>query len=205
MTTMFLDQSTDGDARKDAENTSETWSNLIENTDYGILRKTPNYDVKIQRQRTHARPLGEGRPVFIICCYDPRTDPAAELVLKHINYTGLFLQVRVAGGRAIDALRSLITAHYMFHLEVIAVVHHTFCGCTSFTLSTISEALAKEDNIHINEEILNSECIKALTIENLNKSVKDDMKLIRERVASPNAKILGFVFDIRTGELIPIE
>ena len=85
MTTTFRDQSVDGDSRKDTENTSETLSNLIENTDYGILRKTPNYDVKIQRQRTHARPLGEGRPVFIICCYDPRTDPAAELVLKHIN------------------------------------------------------------------------------------------------------------------------
>ena len=92
----------------------------------------------------------------------------------------------------------------MFEIEVIAVVHHTFCGCTSFTLPTISKALLEEDGIELNEETLGGERLNALTISNLRQSVKDDVKLIQERVASPKAKVLGFVYDITTGELIEI-
>lgn len=125
------------------------------------------------------------------------------VIVSHLD-PGLYLQVRVAGGRAIDALRSLIVAHYMFRIEVIAVVHHTFCGCTSFTFPTISQALIEEDGIELNEETLGSERLNALTIDNLSQSVKDDVKLIEERVTSGQTKVLGFVYDITTGELIEI-
>lgn len=55
--------------------------------DYGVIRKQADYDVNVEREKTHAKPIGEGRHVVIISCFDPRTDVAAELVLRHINCT----------------------------------------------------------------------------------------------------------------------
>lgn len=113
--------------------------------------------------------------------------------------------MRVAGGRAIDALRSLLVAHYLFQIEVIAVVHHTFCGCTSFTLPTISNALMEEDGIRVDEQTLGKDHIEALTIEDLRQSVKDDVKMIEQRVAGRKMQVLGFIYDIVKGELREVE
>ena len=64
---------------------STSVANLKENPNYGIICKKPDDDATCQRQRTHAKSGEEGRHVVIICCFDPRTDAAAELVLKRIK------------------------------------------------------------------------------------------------------------------------
>ena len=79
----------------------------------------------------------------IITCFDPRaagiaeefgevypgeaiTDSAGETV----GTTATVLNVVVAGGRAMDALRSITVTQ---HLLGVVVVHHTHCGATSYT------------------------------------------------------------------------
>lgn len=64
---------------------SDVATNLNENPNYGIISKKPDYDAKLNRPKTHLKSAEEGRHVVIICCFDPRTDPAAELVLKRIH------------------------------------------------------------------------------------------------------------------------
>src|SRR5208282_4233916 len=51
---------------------------------------------------------------------------------------GLFT-VSNAGGRAISALQSISTMEYLFHLQNVVVVHHSFCGATAFTAEGIIE------------------------------------------------------------------
>ena len=87
----------------------------------------------------------------VIYCYDPRATNipravakamsgevyAGEIVTdesgKKIASTTTIFPVVVAGGRAVDALRSITVARHLFGIENIVVVHHTYCGATSFT------------------------------------------------------------------------
>ena len=88
---------------------------------------------------------------IVIYCYDPRAVNIPNAVARTIPgevYPGNILRdasgrkvastttvfpVVVAGGRAVDALRSITVAQHLFGIENIAVVHHTYCGATSFT------------------------------------------------------------------------
>src|SRR5689334_13204701 len=103
----------------------------------------------------------------VIYCYDPRAVKIPEAVAKALPgevYPGEILvdangnkvastttifPVVVAGGRAVDALRSITVAQHLFGIENIVVVHHTWCGATSFTPDGITEAFRKEQGVEI--------------------------------------------------------
>src|SRR5215469_6442124 len=87
---------------------------------------------------------------LVIYCFDPRAAEIPNAVAKlfgdevfpgdiildgsgnRVASTTTIFPVIVAGGRAVDALRSITVAQHLFGIQNIVVVHHSHCGGTSF-------------------------------------------------------------------------
>jgi carbonic anhydrase len=143
--------------------------------------------------------------------------------------------IRNAGGRASDdALRSLIIASQLLQANQFFVVHHTDCGMQRFTDTSMSELLqssiqqnpqvtycnatlkkgkrskitpCKRSTCCGEDSCVGYQCIDWMTIQQgLYKSVLDDVIKIRKHpFISPNIPIYGFIFDVMTGKLIPVD
>lgn len=136
-----------------------------------------------------ARDLGDEYPG------SPRTDAAGNV----IGTTAKIMTVVIAGGRAMDALRSITIAQHLFGLENIAVVHHTHCGGTSFTADGIIGAFQREHGLDISDTYPR----ESVCIENYTSSLEHDVALIREAQGTPrHVNVYGYVYDIDTGELV---
>src|SRR5262247_1147299 len=126
--------------------------------DIYAFSKQPDYhEPTVRKEFAKAVPLR----TVVIYCYDPRAVgiPAAvarelgevypgEIITnprgaKVASTTTLF-EVVVAGGRAVDALRSITVAQHLFSIKNIVIVHHTYCGATSFTADGIIDACRHE-------------------------------------------------------------
>ena len=103
----------------------------------------------------------------MIYCYDPRAAEIPDAVAKlfgdevfpgeiivdgsgkRVASSTTIFPVIVAGGRAIDALRSITVAQHLFGIQNIVVVHHSYCGATSFTADGIIGAYEHEHHLDI--------------------------------------------------------
>ena len=152
---------------------------------------------------------------IVIYCYDPRAVgiPAAvarefgevypgDIITdaegnKVASTTSLF-RVVVAGGRAIDALRSITVAQHLFGIKNIVIVHHTHCGATSVTADGIADAYKREHGVDISSLYdPESICISSYT-----NSLKHDTRLVRESKGTPQeVNIYGYLYNIDTDEL----
>lgn len=154
----------------------------------------------------------------VIYCYDPRAVgiPHAvarefadvhpgEIVIdgcgrKTASTTTLF-EIVVAGGRAIDALRSITVAQHLFGIDNIVVVHHSFCGATSFTADGIVEAYRAEQGIDISRLYPRESVCIADYVE----SLRHDVRLIRGSPGTPRrARVYGYFYDIDTERLTQV-
>ena len=171
--------------------------------------KQPGYDEKtVRREFAKAVPLR----TVVIYCYDPRAAGIPAVVAKafgdvfpgHIvtdahgkkvaSTTTLFTVV-VAGGRAIDALRSLTVAQHLFGVENIVVVHHTYCGATSFTANGIVEAYERELGVDISDLYERD----SMCITDYASSLTHDVLLMRASPGVPrHASIYGCLYDVDT-------
>ncbi len=183
-----------------------------QNFDAYAFSKQPGYhEPTVRKAFAKAVPLR----TIVIYCYDPRAVgiPAAvarefgevypgdiitdEQGNKVASTTSLF-DVVVAGGRAIDALRSITVAQHLFGIKNIVIVHHTHCGATSFTADGIIDAYKHEHDADISA-IYDRESI---SISDYVTSLQHDTRLMRESKGTPkNANIYGFLYDIDTNEL----
>jgi len=169
--------------------------------------KQPGYDEPaVRRAFAKAVPLR----TVVVYCYDPRAVgiPAAvarkfgdvfpgEVVRDHtgkkVASTTTLFEVVVAGGRAIDALRSVTVAQHLFGIERIVIVHHTYCGATSFTADGMVKAYAREQGTDIGslyprESICITDYVSSLT---------HDVRLTRTSAGTPRkVAIYGCVYDI---------
>ncbi|KZT52164.1 hypothetical protein CALCODRAFT_487362 [Calocera cornea HHB12733] len=77
-----------------------------------------------------AVPHSTRKRTAVVTCMDARIDPLsfAQLPLR----VGDAHIIRNAGGRAADAVRSLITSQRLLGTCIIYVIHHTDCGMTKF-------------------------------------------------------------------------
>lgn len=99
----------------------------------------------------------------------------------------------VAGGRAVDALRSITIAHHLFGLERVVVVHHTNCGTSSFTSQGLLDAYKLEQGIDI-DGVYESQ---SLAIDHLTSTLRHDVELVRRSPAVPaSVEVVGYVYDI---------
>src|SRR5437016_11622401 len=80
-------------------------------------------------------PMPPGKQVAVVACMDARLDPARILGLEE----GDAHVIRNAGGRAADALRSLVISEQLLGTNTIVIIHHTDCGMLTFTDEQIHE------------------------------------------------------------------
>jgi len=165
----------------------------------------------------------------LLTCMDSRLLPN-EFMGFHAGDIHL---IRNAGGRASDdAIRSLVISSKLLKTNQFFVVHHTDCGMQRFTDKSVHEflessvrrdqmpnycsATLKKNNVYVSHKVsnccrkkscVNYQCIDWLTIQNgLLQSVLEDVKKIRNHpLISPDIPIYGFIFDVMTGKLIPVD
>ena len=183
-----------------------------QNFDAYAFSKQPAYDEPTVRQEfAKAAPLR----TVVIYCYDPRAIDIPAAVAKEfgeiypgdiitdsegkkVATTTSMFEVVVAGGRAIDALRSITVAQHLFGIENIVIVHHTHCGATSFTADGIINAYKQEHG----KDISNLYERGSICISDYRTSLEHDTHLVRESEGTPpDVDIYGYVYDIDTGEL----
>src|SRR5262245_6065494 len=176
----------------------------------------PTFDEVATRQAfSHAVPL----KTLVIYCYDPRAAeiPSAVATLfgdevfpghvildasgNRVASSTTIFPIIVAGGRAVDALRSITVAQHLFGIENIVVVHHSHCGATTFTASGIVDAFKHEHHADISDLYDRG----SICIDDYEASLKYDTALIRSHGGTPKqVTIFGYFYDIDTGVLTEV-
>ncbi|KAK9463734.1 carbonic anhydrase [Lipomyces oligophaga] len=140
-------------------------------------------------------PLPPGRKFAVVTCMDARLDPAKALGLEE----GDAHVIRNAGGRAKDALRSIIISQQLLGTEEVIVIHHTDCGMLTFEDSEL-HGLLKE---RFGKDIAD---LDFLPFSNVEASVRDDIALIRSSgVVRSEIPVSGYVYEVETGRIRPVE
>lgn len=176
----------------------------------------PSFD-EVQTRKVFARavPL----KTIVIYCYDPRATEIPDAVAKlfgdevfpgetivdgsghRVASSTTIFPVIVAGGRAVDALRSITVAQHLFGIQKIVVVHHSHCGATSFSADGIISTYKDEHHV----DISNLYDKKSICITDFEASLMHDAALVRSHDGTPkHADIFGYFFDIDTGELTEV-
>jgi carbonic anhydrase len=185
---------------------------IMENFDAFVFSKQPDFhEQAVRAEFAKAVPLR----TVVIYCYDPRAVgiPAAvarqfgevypgELIFdaqgRKVASTTTLFEIVVAGGRATDALRSVTVAQHLFGIKNIVVVHHTYCGATTFTADGIIDAYRNEHSSDISDLYERA----SICISDYASSLAHDIRLVRKSKGTPkHVNIYGCVYNIDTGEL----
>jgi len=136
-------------------------------------------------------PLPPARKLAIVTCMDARIVPSRAFGIEE----GDAHVIRNAGGRARDALRSLVISQRLLGTNEIAVIHHTDCGMVTFTNSDL-HAKVKSD---LGADASN---IDFLPFTDIEESVREDVAFLLSSPLIPGDVIIrGFVYDVRSGKL----
>jgi carbonic anhydrase len=115
------------------------------------------------------------RRVAVVACMDARLDPARVLGLEE----GDAHVVRNAGGRAADALRSLVISQQLLGTREVVVIHHTDCGMLTFTDAQLRKKVSDE---------LGVETDTVPVVLGPEQSVRDDVATIRGPPATEGSR-----------------
>lgn len=139
-------------------------------------------------------PLPPSRKVLVLACMDARLDPARVLGLEE----GDAHVVRNAGGRAADALRSVIISQRLLGTREIVIVHHTDCGMLTFTDESLRSQVKKETSY-------NTDNIAYLPFSDLEQSVLDDIRFLKESPLVLDVPITGYIYNVKNGKINKVE
>jgi len=184
----------------------------MQNLDAYVFSKQPGYhEPTVRKAFAKAVPLR----TVVIYCYDPRATDIAAAVAREfgevypgdiitdaqgnkVGSTTSLFEVVVAGGRAIDALRSITVAQHLFGIKNTVIVHHTQCGATSFTADGIIDAYKHEHDTDISALYER----ESISISDFVTSLKHDTRLVRESKGTPqHVNIYGYLYNKDTNEL----
>ena len=130
--------------------------------------------------------------VSIVTCMDSRLHvaPALGLALGDAHI------LRNAGGRVTeDMIRSLVISQQQMGTREIVVLHHTDCGAQTFNNEAFQEHLKCELGVDVSGQDF-------LPFQDIDESVREDMKLLRECPLIPDDVIIsGAVYDVDTGSM----
>lgn len=136
-------------------------------------------------------PLPPSRKVAVVTCMDARIDPARILGLAE----GDAHVIRNAGGRASEALRSLVISQRLLGTRAIALIHHTDCGMLTFSNADLRAKVRADLGA-------DTGAIDFLPFGDLEQSVRDDLDLLaRSPLLQPGTPIHGFIYDVHLGQL----
>lgn len=140
-------------------------------------------------------PMPPGRKFAVVACMDARLDPARALGLEE----GDAHVIRNAGGRAADAIRSLVISQRLLGTEEVIVVHHTDCGMLTFDNATLQGICREQLGADASD-------IDFLPFRDLEQSVRDDVELIASSPLIPNdVKVTGFIYDVKDGTITRVD
>jgi carbonic anhydrase len=140
-------------------------------------------------------PMPPARRLAIVTCMDARIDPARAFGLQE----GDAHVIRNAGGRAREALRSLVISERLLGTNEIAVIHHTDCGMLTFTNPDLHAKVKRDLGA-------DSSNIDFLPISDLEESIREDVAFLLSSPLIPgDVTIRGFLYDVRTGRLSEVE
>lgn len=169
------------------------------------------------------------RKAAIVTCMDYRLNDFLSTVTS-----GTYILRNAGGRVTEDWIRSLVILYKLLEVEEIFLIQHTDCGMQKFTDkmmkdllegSSVKATMVKNCNITLEpvqpndtckwkntskccgkEACIDYDCIDWRTIKHgLFKSVLEDVKLIRNHPLIPsNIPIYGLIFDVITGDLIPV-
>ena len=154
-------------------------------------------DELVEANRAFARrftrgglPMPPKRKVAVVTCMDARILPAEILGLEF----GDAHVIRNAGGRAQEALRSLVISEQLLGTREIAVIHHTDCGMLTFTDEELAAKL--EDATGERPDWVPE------SFTDLDEDVRKAIGRIRESPFIPKTDdVRGFVYEVETGRL----
>jgi carbonic anhydrase len=153
-----------------------------------LLRANAEYARTFDRGTLSMPPA---RRLAIVTCMDARIDPARAFGLEE----GDAHVIRNAGGRAREALRSLVISQRLLGTTEIAVIHHTECGMLTFTNPDLHAKVKKDlgaDASHID----------FLPFSDLEESIREDVSFLMSSPLIPGDVVVrGFLYDVRTGRL----
>jgi carbonic anhydrase len=136
------------------------------------------------------------RKLGVLTCIDSRIDPLAMLGLA----PGDAKIIRNAGARVTDdALRSLVLAANLLDVERVCLVQHTECAMIGSTDDEVRQRIEAIRGVSAASwEFLAS-------IDQL-ETMHRDLDRIRSCELLPDdLEVAGFIFDVRSGELVPID
>ncbi len=184
----------------------------MQNFDAYVFSKQPGYHEPTMRKAfAKAIPLR----TVVVYCYDPRATDIPAAVAREfgevypgdiitdaqgnkVGSTTSLFEVVVAGGRAIDARRSITVAQHLFGIKNIVIVHHTQCGATTFTADGMIDAYKREHDTDISALYERG----SIAISDFVTSLTHDTRLVRESKGTPrHVNLYGYLYNIDTNEL----
>lgn len=137
--------------------------------------------------------------VAIITCMDARLDVfqmfGLQLAESHV--------IRVGGGRAPDALRSLVASEQVLETNEVMIVHHTDCG---FTHAPSRDELYKIVNKGLGGNITCDHIPFMPILDGLETSVRQDLEYLRQSpYVKKGAAISGWVYDTFKGTIKQVQ
>jgi carbonic anhydrase len=176
-------------------------------TAQGLYSRQPGFDPAAIR---NAFKTALDVKTFVIYCADPRASGIPAAVAKEfgevypgenildengnkVGFTTNVGQLISAGGRAVDALRSVTLLNHLLGVGRIVVVHHTFCGLTAFTPDSVATAYRQEHGRDISGQYQREN----MYIGDFEESLRHDVALLRNSRATPaEVQLFGYVYDI---------
>jgi carbonic anhydrase len=156
---------------------------------------------------------------MVIYCVDPRASDIPEVVAAHfgdevypgevildeagnrVGSTRTMFTVTNGGGRAASALITVAEMDYLFHVQNVVVVHHSFCGTSSYMPERVFKKFHEEYHTDISTMFDHD----SLAIPDFEKSLRYDLDLLRSSPAVPkHIKLYGFFYEINSGKLTEV-
>lgn len=157
-----------------------------------LLANNAQYAADFSVGALRLRPL---RQIAILTCMDSRFTAQGVLGLN----LGDSHVIRNAGGRASeDAIRSLVLSSSALGTRYCVVIHHTDCGLIGVTNEELRTRV--ENLTGARPEI------DFLPFDDVTTSVREDVTTLRAcPYFPPGYEVLGFVYDVTSGLLRPVE
>lgn len=132
----------------------------------------------------------------VLTCIDSRIDPLAMLGLR----AGDAKIIRNAGARVTDdALRSLVLATNLLGATRVCLVAHTDCAVVGTTDEDLRARIAARRGVDAAGWVF-------LAGPDQRAMVRRDLELLAScPLLPPDLEVAGFVFDVHSGELVPLQ
>jgi carbonic anhydrase len=139
-------------------------------------------------------PMPPGKRVAVVACMDARLIPTRALGLDE----GEAHVIRNAGGRAQDAVRSLVISQRLLGTKEVLVIHHTDCGMLTFSNDDLYAKVQEDLGADASD-------IDFLPFPDLEQSVRDDVQFLKNSPLIPDdVSVRGFVYDVKTGKVTEV-